>query len=63
MEELRIQHHRLEIENATDIIYVLCMERLRNNSQMHALHKHFEVIPYVLTLILLYIHIYIYIVV
>jgi hypothetical protein len=43
MEELISQHHELEIRNATDIIYVLCMEKLRNDSVMHTIHKHFEV--------------------
>ncbi|KAH0950143.1 hypothetical protein HN011_000371 [Eciton burchellii] len=42
MEELISQHHELEIRNATDIIYVLCMEKLRNDSVMHTIHKRFE---------------------
>ncbi|RLU22621.1 hypothetical protein DMN91_004899 [Ooceraea biroi] len=42
MEELLSQRYELEIRNATDIIYVLCMERLRNDSQIHAIHRHFE---------------------
>lgn len=46
MQELLSQRHELEIRNATDIIYVLCMERLRNSSQVHAIHKEFEVSTY-----------------
>jgi len=46
MEELTSQHHELEIRNATDIIYVLCMEKLRNDSEMHTIHKRFEVNAY-----------------
>ncbi|GAB1860004.1 hypothetical protein CAJAP_00957 [Camponotus japonicus] len=40
--ELHIQHYELKIQNAMNIIYVLCMERLRSSFQMHAVHKHCE---------------------
>lgn len=43
IEELRIQHHELEIQNIMNIVFILCMERLRNSLQMHAIHKHCEV--------------------
>lgn len=41
--ELHIQHYELKIQNVMNIIYVLCMERLRSSFQMHAVHKHCEV--------------------
>lgn len=47
MEELCTQRYELEIQNATDIIYVLCMERLRNNARMQAVHKYFNVNIYI----------------
>nr|XP_012220464.1 PREDICTED: uncharacterized protein LOC105671123 isoform X2 [Linepithema humile] len=42
MEELHVQRNEFEIQNAMSIIYILCMERLRTNSQMNVIHKHFE---------------------
>ncbi|XP_050449824.1 uncharacterized protein LOC126850659 [Cataglyphis hispanica] len=42
IEELRIQHHELEIQNIMNIVFILCMERLRNSLQMHAIYKHCE---------------------
>ncbi|KAM0730612.1 hypothetical protein ACS0PU_002941 [Formica fusca] len=42
IEELRIQHHELEIQNVMNIVFILCMERVRNSLQMHAIHKYCE---------------------
>lgn len=49
IEELRIQHHELEIQNVMNIVFILCMERLRNSLQMHAIHKYCEVNIYIYT--------------
>ncbi|XP_076396533.1 uncharacterized protein LOC143265895 [Megachile rotundata] len=40
--ELYIQRHQLEMQNATDIIYLLCLERLRSDREKHTIHKFFE---------------------
>lgn len=41
--DLYIQRRQFEMQNAADIIYTLCLERLRNNREKHIMHKYFEV--------------------
>ncbi|XP_034188086.1 uncharacterized protein LOC117607925 isoform X2 [Osmia lignaria lignaria] len=40
--ELYIQRHQLEMQNAVEIIYLLCLERFRSDRDKHAIHKYFE---------------------
>ncbi|XP_076762099.1 uncharacterized protein LOC143430022 [Xylocopa sonorina] len=40
--ELCIQRRQFEMRNAADVMYVLCMERLRSNNEMHIMHKYFQ---------------------
>lgn len=42
IEELHIQRRELYVQNAMNIIFTFCMERLRSNSQLQTMHKHFE---------------------
>ncbi|XP_011699466.1 PREDICTED: uncharacterized protein LOC105456839 isoform X2 [Wasmannia auropunctata] len=46
IEELHIQRRELYVQNAMNIIFTFCMERLRSNSQLQTMHKHFECIKY-----------------
>ncbi|CAK9811543.1 hypothetical protein ANTPLA_LOCUS7065 [Anthophora plagiata] len=40
--ELHVQKRQFEMQNTADVIYVLCLERLRSNKEKHTLHKYFE---------------------
>ncbi|XP_017790389.1 PREDICTED: uncharacterized protein C6orf163 homolog [Habropoda laboriosa] len=40
--ELHVQKRQFEMQNTTDIIYVLCLERQRSNREKHTLHKYFQ---------------------
>ncbi|XP_017752698.1 PREDICTED: uncharacterized protein LOC108545533 isoform X2 [Eufriesea mexicana] len=40
--DLYIQRRQFEMQNTADIIYTLCLERLRNNREKHTMHKYFE---------------------
>ncbi|XP_076231247.1 uncharacterized protein LOC143177268 [Calliopsis andreniformis] len=40
--DLYIQKHQLEMQSTVDIIYLLCMERLRSCTEKHAMHMHFQ---------------------
>lgn len=44
--ELYIQRHQLEMQNAVEIIYLLCLERFRSDRDKHTIHKYFEVIEF-----------------
>ena len=41
--DLYIQRRQFEMQNAADLIHVLCLERLRNNREKHIMHKYFQV--------------------
>ncbi|XP_068984641.1 uncharacterized protein C6orf163 homolog isoform X2 [Bombus flavifrons] len=41
--DLHIQRHQFEIQNAADLIYILCVERLRSNKEKHIMHEYFQV--------------------
>lgn len=40
--DLYIQRRQFEMQNAADLINVLCLERLRNNREKHIMHKYFQ---------------------
>ncbi|XP_026675361.1 uncharacterized protein C6orf163 homolog [Ceratina calcarata] len=40
--DLHIQRRQYEMQNAADVIYVLCMERLRSSKEKHVMHKYFQ---------------------
>lgn len=41
--DLYIQKHQLETQSAADIIYLLCLERLRSCREKHTMHTYFQV--------------------
>ncbi|XP_043514580.1 uncharacterized protein LOC122531070 [Frieseomelitta varia] len=40
--DLYIQRRQFEMQNTADLIYALCLERLRNNREKHIMHKYFQ---------------------
>lgn len=40
--DMYIQKRQFEMQSVTDIIYVLCLERVRSNKEKHAIHRYFE---------------------
>lgn len=40
---LHIQMRQFEMQNAADVMYVLCTERTRSNREKHIMHTFFQV--------------------